>query len=76
MRSGSANTSNNTVCSRSFVDHVKTSGESPAILSTIGCYLSTIDVGTRAQMRRKFDVCYAMAKESITFAKYPALMSI
>ena len=27
-------------------------------------------------MRRKFDVCYTMAKESIPFAKYPALLAL
>ena len=44
--------------------------------STIGRYLSTIDEGTRARTRRNFDVCYAMAKESIPFAKYSALLAL
>ena len=24
-------------------------------------------------MKRKFDICYVMAKENLTFCKYPAL---
>ena len=61
---------------RMRADHAKASGESPAMSSTIGRYLSTIDKGTQARMRRKFDVCYTMAKESIPFAKYPALLAL
>ena len=44
--------------------HAKASGECPAMSSTIGRYLSMIDEGTRARMRRKFDVCYVMEKYS------------
>ena len=61
---------------RMRADHAKASGESPAMSSTIGRYLSTIDKGTQARMRRKFDVCYAMAKESIPLAKCPALLAL
>ena len=61
---------------RMRADHAKASGKSPAMSSTIGRYLSTIDKGTQARMRRKFDVCYTMAKESIPFAKYPALLAL
>ena len=45
---------------RMCANHAKASGESPAMSSTIGRYLSTIDKGTQARMRRKFDVCYTM----------------
>ena len=58
------------------VDQVKASGESPAISYMIGRYLSTLDEGNRARWRRKFDVHYAMAKESILVAKYPALLAL
>lgn len=55
---------------------MKASGESPVISFTIGRYLSTLDEGNQARWRRKFDVHYAMAKESILFAKYPALLAL
>ena len=61
---------------RMRADHTKASGESPAMSSTIGRYMSMIDEGIRARIRRKFDVCYTMAKESILFAKYPALLAL
>ena len=57
-------------------DQAKASGESPAISSTIACYLSMLDEGNQARLRWMFDVCYAMAKESIPFAKYPALLAL
>lgn len=61
---------------RMRAEHAKDRGESPAMSSTLGRYFSTLDEGTRARLRRKFDVCYAMAKESIPFAKYPALLAL
>ena len=39
-------------------------------------HLSTMDRETRAGMGRKFELCYVMAKESIPFAKYPALLQL
>ena len=51
-------------------------GESTALASAIGHSLSKMDRKTRAQMGRKFEVCFVMTKESIPFAKYPALLQL
>ena len=41
--------------------------------STIARCLSTLDEQTKAKLRRKFEICYTIAKESIPFSKYPVL---
>ena len=61
---------------RTRADTAKASGGSAALSSTIGRCLSTLDSDTRARMERKFDVCFVMAKQSIPFAKYPALLEL
>ena len=61
---------------RQRADAAKASGGSAALSSTIGNCLSTLDSGTRAQMEIKFDLCFVMAKQSIPFAKYPALLEL
>ena len=61
---------------RQRVDAAKASGGSAALSSTIGRCLSTLDSGTRARMARKFDLCFVMVKQSISFAKYPALLEL
>ena len=33
-------------------------------------------LGTRERMKRKFDICFVMAKEGIAFSKYPALYDL
>ena len=48
----------------------KAKGESLFANSIIGQMLMTLDATTQARMRRKFDVCYMMAKENILFLKY------
>ena len=57
-------------------EHAKVRGESPTISSTLGHYFSTLDERTRARLRQKFDVCYAMAKEKNPIAKYMALLAL
>lgn len=57
-----------------LVDHA--TSEPPTMSATIGRYLSTLEEGTRVQLRQTFDVCYAMAKDSVPFAKYPALLAL
>ena len=47
-----------------------------ALPSEIGRCLSTLDDVTKAQMEKKFDLCFVMAKEDIPFAKYPALLDL
>ena len=51
-------------------------GGSAVLVSTIGHSLSTMDRETRARMGQKFEQCFVMAKESIPFAKYPALLQL
>ena len=57
-------------------DATKASGGSAVLSSPIGRCLSTLDSGTRARMETKFDLCFVMAKHSIPFAKYPALLEL
>ena len=47
-----------------------------ALPSEIGRCLSTLDDVTKAQMEKKFNLCFVMAKEGIPFAKYPALLDL
>lgn len=61
---------------RKRADDAKASGGSAVLSSTIGRCLSTLDSGTRARMARKFDLCFVMAKQSIPFVKYPALLEL
>ena len=51
-------------------------GGSAVLPSAIGHSLSTMGRETRAQMGRMFELCFVMAKESIPFAKYPALLQL
>ena len=43
---------------------------------TIGHSLFMMDHETRAQMGRKFELCFVMAKDNIPIAKYPALLQL
>ena len=61
---------------RKRADDAKASGGSAMLSSTIGRCLATLDSETRARMERKFDLCYVMAKQSIPFAKYSALIEL
>ena len=54
----------------------KAKGESLFANSTIGQSLATLDATTQARMRRKFNVCYMMAKENIPFSKYPSVLEL
>ena len=57
-------------------DSVKASGGSVVLTSAIGRCMSTLDRDTRVRMERKFKLCFVMAKESIPFIKYPAIMQL
>ena len=35
-----------------------------------------MDAATKERMKRKFDICYVMAKEGMAFSKYPALYDL
>ena len=58
------------------VERSRAMGESAATSSTIGRLLSSMDDETRGRMAKKFDVCFVMAKESLPFTKYPALLEL
>ena len=55
---------------------VRQSGSSVVLSSKIGQSLLNLDETTRQQMRKKFDVCYMMAKESVSFVKYPVIVQL
>ena len=57
-------------------DSVRARGRSAVLASAIGHRLSIMDSETRRRMGRKFELCFVMAKESIPFAKYPALLQL
>ena len=40
---------------------------------TIACSLLVMDYAVLGHMKKKFDICCVMAKESLGFRKYPAL---
>ena len=50
--------------------------ESIASFSPIARCLLKIDPTTRARMRKKFDVCYFLAKEGLAFKKYPGILEL
>ena len=58
------------------VERSRARGESAATSTTIGRLLSSMDDETRERMAKKFDVCFMMAKESLPFTKYPALLDL
>ena len=55
------------------VDQAKGKQLSITTYSTIARSLLKMDQTVKDQMKKKFDICYAMAKENIAFRKYPAL---
>ena len=57
-------------------DKARQSGTSVFLSSDVGQCLLNLDDSTRQKMRKKFDICYVMAKQSIPFAKYPVLIEL
>lgn len=57
-------------------EHAKASNQPVTTYATIARCLFTLDGDTRGRLRKKFDLCYLMAKEGIAFAKYPALHAL
>ena len=58
------------------VDLAKANNKSVTSFSPIGHSLKNMDASTRERMKRKFDICYVMAKEGVAFSKYPALYDL
>ena len=54
-------------------DLAKANNELVTSFSTIARSLMNMDTATRERMKRKFDICYVVAKERIAFSKYTAL---
>ena len=54
-------------------DAAKASNQPLTTYSPIARSLLVMDRAVQAHMKRKFDICYVMAKESLSFHKYPAL---
>ena len=44
--------------------------------SPIACSLLTMDASVRSRLKKKFDICYIMAKEGMAFKKYPTLHAL
>ena len=61
---------------RMRADATKARGESAILTTAIGRSMCGMDSQTRARVIRKFELSYVMAKESIPFAKYPALLQL
>ena len=61
---------------RMQADTAKVRGGSAVLTTAIGRSMSTLDSETQARMRQKFELCFVMAKDSIPFAKYPALIQL
>ena len=57
-------------------DLAKANNESVTCFSPIARSLMNMDASTRERMKRKFDICFVMAKEGIAFSKYPALYDL
>ena len=57
-------------------DHAKAKGQPATMVSPIVASLWQMDDKTRSRMRRKFDLCFVMAKESLPFAKYQSLLEL
>ena len=49
---------------------------SPMVISPIVSSLTKLDDATRLRMKRKFDVCYLMARECLSFTKYPLILEL
>ena len=47
-----------------------------ASYAPIASSLVNMDAATKARMKRKFDICFVMAKEGLSFSKYPALFDL
>ena len=59
-----------------FKKDMNVSGFSPADASPILHCLMNIDERTKQRLKRKFDVCYVMAREGMSFSKYSTLLEL
>ena len=57
-------------------DQAKTHYQPVSSYSTIAKAMSTIDPATEEKTKRKFEICFVLAKENLPFSKYPAILSL
>ena len=57
-------------------DAARVSNQSLTSYSPIARSLLVMDEAVQGRMKKKFDICYVMAKESLGFRKYPALHGV
>ena len=65
-----------TAMSRLRIHQAKARNEKITTYSAIAKSLLTISDSEKAALRKKFDICFVMAKEGIPFAKYPVLFDL
>ena len=58
------------------IDQAKERREPLAAVAPIVNSLLKLDDASRERLRRKFDLCFVMAKEGIPFTKYPVLYQL
>ena len=54
-------------------DHAKAAKQPISTYAPIARSLLNLEASVKAKMKRKFDICYLMAKEGMAFEKFPAL---
>ena len=59
------------ICVRA--EAAKTANQPVTTYSPIAHSLLTLDEVAKDRLKKKFDICYVMAQESVAFRKYPAL---
>ena len=55
------------------IDHAKAAKQPVSTYAPIARSLLNLEASVKAKMKRKFDICYLMAKEGMAFEKFPAL---
>ena len=69
-------TQHNTAMFRLRLEQKKESGGSIVQFSPIARALCTLDEAAKNRLRKLYDVCFIMAKESIAFKKFPILLEL
>ena len=62
--------------SRMYAESAKASKLPVTSYSPIARSLLTIDEGTQERLRKKFDICYVVAKQGLSFRKYPSIHAL
>ncbi len=62
--------------SRYKLDQSKVQNQPLASYAPIMSSSMNMDAATKERLKKKFDICYMMAKEGMSFSKYPALCDL